>query len=150
MAHTYYQLLYHLVWSTKERRPLITLDSQERLHEYLGGTFRDMRCHPILINGMPDHVHVCVEIPPTTSLSDLMKNVKVSSTKWVKQHFPTSKNFEWQEGYGAFSVSPSNKEAVFAYIKNQEAHHRKYDFKEEFLLLLKNHGIQFEEKYLWK
>ncbi len=85
---------------------------------------------------MPDHVHVCAEIPPSINISEVMRNVKVSTSKWIKQNFSVGKNFEWQEGYGAFSVSPSNKNALIQYIKNQEQHHKKYDFREEFLLLL--------------
>jgi len=150
MTHTYYQLLYHLVWSTKERRPLITADLQNRLYEYIGGTFRSLKCFPILFGGIHDHVHLCVEIPPKYALADIVRNVKVSSSKWVRQNFPIKKEFEWQEGYGAFSVSPSCKEAVLQYIKNQEIHHKERNFREEFLLLLQKHAVKYDEKYLWK
>ena len=93
MTHTYYQLLYHLVWSTKERRPSITIDLQNRLYEYMGGTFRSLKCFPLLIGGMPDHVHLCVEVPPKNALSDIIRDVKISSSKWIHQNFPIGKNF---------------------------------------------------------
>jgi REP element-mobilizing transposase RayT len=150
MAHTYSQLLYHLVWSTKNRQSLITNDFQNRLYEYMSGTFRSLKCHCILIGGMPDHIHVCTEIPPSINISDVMRNVKVSTTKWIKHNFSVGKDFEWQEGYGAFSVSASNKDVLLQYIKNQEQHHKGYDFREEFLLLLQKHGVQYDEKYLWR
>lgn len=150
MTHTYYQLLYHLVWVTKERRSLIRTDLQNRLYEYMGGTFRELKCYPLLIGGMPDHIHACVEIPSGTALSDVLRTVKVSSTKWIRENFPLASEFAWQEGYGAFSVSVSSKEAVLRYISNQEEQHKKYDFREEFLLLLRNHGVSYDEKYLWK
>ena len=99
---------------------------------------------------MPDHVHLCVEIPPRFALADIMRNAKVSSSKWVHQNFLMCKDFEWQEGYGAFSVSPSSREAVLQYIRNQETHHKKCDFREEFLWLLQNNAVKYDEKYLWK
>jgi len=150
MSHTYHQLIYHLVWSTKERQPLITPDIQNRLYEYMGGTLRSLACQPLLIGGMPDHVHFCVGIPPTLVPAEIIRSVKVASSKWVSQNFQIDKKFQWQEGYGAFTVGPSSKKAVLKYIKNQETHHKKRDFKEEFLWLLKNHDIEFEEKFLWK
>ncbi len=150
MTHTYYQLLYHLVWSTKERRRLITTDLQNRLYKYMGGIFRSLKCFPILFGGMPDHVHLCVEIPPRYAPADIVRKVKISSSKCVHQNFPMHTDFEWQEGYGAFSVSPSYREAVLQYIRNQEIHHKKRDFREEFLWLLQNHAVKYDEKYLWK
>jgi len=116
----------------------------------MAGTFRSLKCYCILIGGMPDHIHVCTEIPPSLNISDVMRNVKVSTSKWIKHTFSAGHDFEWQEGYGAFSVSASNKNALLQYIKNQEQHHRKYDFREEFLLLLQKNGVQYDEKYLWK
>ena len=150
MTHTYTQLLYHLVWSTKERQPFIAKDFQSTLYEYMAGVFRSLKCHCILIGGMPDHVHVCIEMLPILNISEVMRTVKVSTSKWIRQNFSVGRDFEWQEGYGAFSVSASNKNALLQYIKNQEEHHSKYDFREEFLLLLQKHGVQYDEKYLWK
>ena len=150
MSHTYYQLLYHFVWSTKERRPIITANIKDSLYDYMGGTFRSLKCTPVLFGGVADHVHICVEVPPRYALAEIIRNVKVSSTKWVRQNYVSASGFEWQEGYGAFSVSPSAREAVLKYIRNQEAHHSQVNFKEEFLWLLKNHAIKYDEKYLWK
>ena len=99
---------------------------------------------------MPDHVHVLTAIPPTISIAEVIRNVKVSATKWVKETCPDSANFAWQEGYGAFSVSSSNHEAIVNYIRNQKNHHKDRDFRDEFLALLNKHGIEFDEKYLWK
>ncbi|MDP1879471.1 MAG: IS200/IS605 family transposase [Parachlamydiaceae bacterium] len=150
MTHTYSQLLFHLVWSTKERRPLILPDFKKALYEYMAGIFRSLKCYCLLIGGVEDHIHVCVEIPPSLNISDVMKTVKVSTTKWIKQNYVNCNDFEWQQGYGAFSVSTSNKNVLLEYIKNQEQHHKKVDFREEFLILLQKHGVKFEEKYLWK
>ena len=149
MTRTYYQLTYHLVWSTKDRKPMITKDIQPRLYEYIGGIFCAHKCHPILFGGMSDHIHLCVEIPPTSCISDVIRSVKIGSSKWCHSTFP-QQMFEWQEGYGAFSVSPSSRAAVIAYIKEQEEHHKKKDFREEFLWFLENYGIHYDEKYLWK
>ena len=150
MTHTFHQLLYHLVWSTTERKPFISKEYQDQFFRYLGGTFRSLQCPPIQIGGMPDHVHILVSIPPKSSISEIIRNAKVSSSKWLKGTYLDLDTFSWQEGYGAFSVSTSNKLAVIQYILNQEKHHKKYDFREEFLGLLKKHGISFDEKYLWR
>jgi REP element-mobilizing transposase RayT len=150
MSHTYCQLLYHLVWSTKNRSPSIPSSFEERLHCYIGGAFKTKQCLPLQIGGMPDHVHVLVSIPPTILLSEIVRNVKVCTTKWMQQTDLINENFSWQEGYGAFSVSASNREGVTNYIQQQKEHHKKHNFKEEFLMLLGKHGIAFDEKYLWK
>ena len=99
---------------------------------------------------MADHVHICIEVPPKYSLSEIIKQVKVSSTKWVQSNFSVGKSFAWQEGFGVFSVSPSSKAAVLKYIQNQKEHHEGRSFKDEFLWLLKNHHVKFDEKFLWK
>ncbi|NGX41967.1 MAG: hypothetical protein K940chlam7_00241 [Chlamydiae bacterium] len=150
MSHTYHMLLYHLVWSTKNRCPFIIKSYQDRLYRYMGGTFRSLKCHPVQVGGMPDHIHALVSIPPNVTISEIVRNAKVSTNNWMSQTFPETKSFAWQKGYGAFSVSPSNSNAVITYIQNQETHHKKSDFKEEFIALLNKHGITFDEKYLWK
>ena len=151
MAHTYFQLLYHLVWSTKDRKSLIS-DNQfeDRLHNYIGGSFKAKDCLPLQIGGMPDHLHALVTIPPTLQIAEVIRNIKVSSSKWAHQIYPEFSGFGWQEGYGAFSISASNREAVVNYIKNQKEHHKVRSFQDEFIALLDRYGINYDEKYLWK
>lgn len=150
MTNTFHQLLCHFVWSTKDRLPLILTPMQKRLYEYLVGTFRSLRCYPYQIGGMPDHIHALVAVPPNIAISELLRNVKVSSSKWMMQTFRHQRVFAWQNGYGAFSVSPSGKDGVIKYIQEQEVHHLRYNFREEFLRILEEQGVAFEEKYLWK
>ena len=150
MSHTYHQLLYHIVWSTKQRLPLIIPEYKDRLYVYMGGIFRSLGCHPIQIGGMPDHIHAFVAIPPTSTISEIVRNIKVSTNKWLSHTFPNAKSFSWQDGYGAFSVSLSNKDSVIKYIQNQEVHHKQRDFKDEFIELLNRHGVEFDKKYLWR
>ena len=150
MTHTYFQLFYHLVWSTKNRELSIPPLFEQRLHEYIGGAFKTKGCAPLQIGGMADHVHILLIIPPTIAIAEVIRNVKVSATKWVHEVNPHCQNFAWQEGYGAFSVSASNREIVANYIRNQKEHHKGRSFKDEFLVLLNQHGVDYEEKYLWK
>lgn len=102
------------------------------------------------MGGMPDHIHILVEIPPILSLTETIRYVKVGATKWLHQNIQEAHQFEWQEGYGAFAVSASIKPKVIEYIQNQETHHKTRDFKEEFLQLLKLSGIEFDPQYLWR
>jgi putative transposase len=150
MAHTYTQLLYHLIWSTKERRNSIEPIFQQRLYQYIGGIAKDLDGSLLEIGGMPDHIHLLTLVPPKIGLSDFVKQVKVGSTKWLRDHVPGAWAFAWQQGYGAFSVSRSNEDAVAQYIANQEEHHKKKDFRDEFLGLLRVHEVTFDEKYLWR
>lgn len=148
MSHTYTNLLVHLVFSTKDRRPLIKDEFKSELHAYLGGLIKELKGKPITIGGMPDHVHILASISPTVSTSDAMRLIKANSSKWVSEKF--NKPFEWQKGYGAFSVSRSGMDAVVKYIEDQERHHKKYDFRAEFLELLRRYNIDFDEQYLWQ
>lgn len=118
------------------------------LHSYLGGLVKELKGKPIKINGMNDHVHILASLPPTVSTSDAMRFIKANSSKWVSEKF--NKPFEWQKGYGAFSVSRSGMDAVVDYIENQVEHHEKRSFRAEFLLLLKKYEVDFDEQYLWK
>ena len=121
MAHTYVQLFYHLIWSTKNRELSIPAAVQDRLHDYLGGAFKAKGCLPLQIGGMADHIHVLVTIPPAIAVAEIVRNVKVTTTKWVRDNFHQLNDFSWQEGYGAFSVSVSKQEVVKNYIQNQIA-----------------------------
>jgi putative transposase len=148
MSHTYTNLITHNVFSTKDRVGLIDYKIQPELHAYLGGLVKELKGKPIKINGMNDHVHILASLPPTVSTADAMRFIKANSSKWVTEKF--KRPFEWQKGYGAFSVSRSGMEAVVSYIENQVEHHQKRDFRGEFLSLLRKYEVEFDENYLWK
>ena len=116
----------------------------------MGGIVRNLKATALNINGPMDHVHLLVVLPPTLCMSDFLRDLKSNSTGWVREQGPKRFAFGWQIGYGAFSVSESNVEEVKAYIANQEEHHRIMSFQEEFVSLLKKHGIQYDEKYIWE
>lgn len=147
MAGTYSQLLYHIVFSTKERTPWIHAALAERLYPYIGGIIRAERGILYDIGGIDDHVHLYIRWRPDASISDLMRTVKSRSSKWVHQEFPSLQGFAWQEGYSAFSVSKSQEPAVKQYIAGQAEHHKKEDFKSEILRILRAHGVDFDERY---
>ena len=147
MSHTYTNLLTHIVFSTKERLPLITNVIKPQLLAYIGGLAKELKGKPIIINGMSDHVHLLVSLPPTISIAEAMRFIKANSSKWVTQKF--EKPFEWQKGYGAFSVSRSGVSSVVEYIQNQEEHHRKFDFRTEFTSFLRKNEVEYDENYFW-
>ncbi len=144
---SYTNLLYHIVYGTKGRAPLIHADLKTDLHKYLGGIVRGLGCVPIEINGMSDHVHLLVRIRPTISVSEFLSKLKSGSSGWAKRR--TKRRFAWQDKYGAFTVSESQANRVRQYIRDQEKHHRKISFAEEFETLLDSNGIEFEKRYLW-
>jgi REP element-mobilizing transposase RayT len=113
----------------------------------MGGLIKQLKGKPIIINGMSDHIHMLILLPPNISLSDLMRFVKANSSRWVKKRF--GKKFAWQKGFGAFSVSRSNIEIVARYVRNQEQHHKAFDFKTEFISLLDKNDVRYDERYLW-
>lgn len=139
--------MYHIVFGTKGRLPLITNELKPRLHEYLGGTVRGLDGIAFEINGMNDHVHLLVKVKPTVKFSDFIRDLKANSSKRVNEI--SAGRFAWQRRYGAFTVSESQFEMVRDYIRNQEKHHKKFDFKQEFESLLKANNIEIDE-YLWK
>jgi REP-associated tyrosine transposase len=144
---SYTNLLYHIVYATKERAPLITKILRPRLHEYLGGTVRGLGGVPIEINGVADHVHLLVRLRPIISVSEFLSKLKSGSSGWAKRQ--TAGRFAWQARYGAFTVSQSRVQQVRNYICNQERHHQKMSFEEEFKVLLRSHGIEFNANQLW-
>jgi REP element-mobilizing transposase RayT len=150
MAHTFFQNYFHLVWSTKERLPLILDANKGRVFEYLGGCLKTLGCIPLQIGGMSDHIHLLAAIPPKFAVSEIVRDIKVASSKWINSSLTNTKGFSWQEGYGSFSVSTSQKEVVSRYILDQEKHHQTKTFREEFIEFLKIHNIEFDEKYLWQ
>ena len=149
MPQTYTQLHFHLVFSTKNRKPWITSEIESRLWEYMGGIVKGLKGIPIQIGGMPDHVHLLVTLRQQPALADVLREIKAGSSGWIHDTFPELSEFAWQVGYGAFSVSHSGVPAVKDYIVDQPRHHKKLTFKDEFRFLLTKHGIEFDERYLW-
>jgi len=148
MSQSYTNLLYHLIFSTKDRRPLITLDYQPRLYEYIGGTIRGLGGTSLGINGIDDHVHVLAKLPPDKALSDTLRDLKANASGWMHNVFPEVKDFSWQRGYGAFTVSQSNVEEVSGYIARQKEHHSRVSFRDEFIQFLTVNGIDYDERYV--
>ncbi|HEU6447840.1 MAG TPA: IS200/IS605 family transposase [Verrucomicrobiae bacterium] len=147
---SYVSSYFHCVFSTKERRPFITPQLQERLWPFLGGIARQNKMKAMEIGGVEDHVHILISLPSTMPVSKAVQLIKGGSSKWIHEMFPEQWLFAWQEEYGAFSVSVSQLEKTVEYIKGQSAHHRKVTFREELLTLLKKHRIEYDERYLWK
>jgi REP element-mobilizing transposase RayT len=149
-AMSYVSAYFHCVFSTKERRRFITPELRERLCPFLGGIARQNKMKAIEIGGVEDHVHILLSLPSTMAISKALQLIKGGSSKWVHESFPEHRLFAWQEEYGAFSVSVSQLDKTIEYIKGQEDHHRKVTFQEEFLVLLKKHRIEYDERHLWK
>src|SRR5438445_1298345 len=147
MSHTCGNILLHLIFSTRERHPLIETGFRSELFAYLGGIVREMRGTALIINGTADHVHMLVRTRPAQAPAELARVVKTNSSRWVREKW--SPNFGWQTGYGVFSVSESNVAAVMKYIASQEEHHKKHSFQDEFLAFLTKNGIAADEKYIW-
>ncbi|HYP42021.1 MAG TPA: IS200/IS605 family transposase [Chloroflexia bacterium] len=150
MEHTFTHLVTHVVFGTKGRAPTITTEMKSPLHAYLGGIIKEVGGKPLIINGTHDHVHLLVALPATVAIADLIRVVKANSSRWAHEKWPKRHEFGWQQGYGAFSVSRSAMKDVEEYIANQEEHHRKVSFQEEFLALLKRHDIPYDERYIWE
>ena len=149
MANTYTSLHYHIVFSTKNRERWILPEAEQRIWAYLGGIAKENKMKPLQIGGVEDHVHALLGAPAVIAPSKIAQLIKGGSTGWIHDTFPMMKGFRWQDGYGAFTVSKSNVPEVADYIQGQREHHRGKSFQEEYLMLLKKHGIEFEERYLW-
>ena len=139
----------HIVFSTKDRQAFIKKEIESELHAYLGGISNELNCIPIAIGGVEDHVHILCLLSKKIALIELISKMKSSSSKWMKTNGEQYANFYWQGGYGAFSVNPSEIEVVIQYIQNQEEHHKKRTFKEEFLLFLEKYDVEYDERYVW-
>jgi REP element-mobilizing transposase RayT len=148
MPDSYTNLLYHIIFSTKDRRPLITDAYQPRLYEYIGGTIRGLGGISLELNGTDDHVHLLTKLRPDKSLSDVLRELKANASGWMHDIFPELSDFSWQRGYGAFTVSQSNVEEVRRYIAGQKEHHAKISFRDEFIQFLKANGIEYDERYV--
>jgi len=149
MANTYTSLHYHIIFSTRKRLPWIKRDIEQRLWEYIGGIARKHKASALIIGGMFDHVHALILAPATLSLSQIAQFLKGDSSKWIHETFTEMRQFGWQDGYGAFTVSKSQLPQTIRYIQNQKEHHRLKSFQEEYLSLLQKHEIQYDERYLW-
>lgn len=150
MANTYTQIHIHFVFVVKYRQGLISTLWKNELYKYITGIVQNFGHKLIIINGMPDHVHMLVGLRPNQSISDLMKTVKQHSSKWINDQKLLKARFEWQEGYAAFSYSKSDLKNVIRYIENQEVHHQKKTFSQEYKDLLKKFEVAYDEKYVFK
>jgi len=149
MPSSYTCLRYHVIFSTKNRLPLIGDAMRPRLHEYLGGIVRDNDGRLLAAGGAADHVHLLLSSHASRALSDLLREVKAGSSRWMHKTFPELKEFAWQDGFGAFTVSQSSVESVRRYIAEQAEHHRNITFQEEFIEFLKRHDVTYDERYIW-
>ena len=146
--HSFVSCLMHCVWATKERRPLIKPDFQQRLWPYIGGIARENKIRALLVGGVEDHVHILLSLPSTLSVAKSIQLLKGNSSKWVHDTFRQHSDFEWQEGYGAFSIGISGVDDTMKYIQTQPEHHQKMTFREEVEVFLKKHGMEYEQKML--
>jgi putative transposase len=150
MANTYHQIHIQSIFAVKKRTGLIQKEWEDELYKYITGIIQTHDHKLLAINGMPDHLHVFFGMRPTQSLSDLMQDVKGSSSKWINEKKFIKEKFEWQEGYGAFSYSKSQVSTVIAYVQNQEAHHRKITFLDEYKMYLIKFEVDYDERYIFK
>ena len=150
MSSTLTNLVYHIVFSTKGREPMIIADIRDELYRYIGGIIRGEGGTLLQIGGMPDHLHLVVKLKPTHELAKIMQKIKGNSSKWVNVQNRFKGRFAWQVGYGAFSVSESQIPVVVGYVKNQANHHQKLSFRDEFTLILERHQVEYDEQYLWR
>jgi putative transposase len=147
MPQSLANILIHVIWSTKERRPLISDDVRAGLHGYMAGILKNLESTALIINSVTDHVHVLCQLSKNLAACKLVEEVKKSSSKWMKEHGVAE--FAWQNGYGVFSVSQSNVDAVREYIEGQAEHHKKRDFKDEFREFCKRYNVTIDERYVW-
>ena len=150
MAQSLAKILVHTVFSTKDRRPFLRKRAtREELHRYLGGILTNLDCQPITVGGVEDHVHILCALSRTCEAAEMVKELKRSSSLWLKTRSPELRDFAWQAGYGMFSIGFSQINRVRKYIATQEEHHRKTTFQDEFRKLLDRYEIDFDERYVW-
>jgi putative transposase len=150
MANTYHQIYLQTVFAVKYRKALIKNEWKGKLFGVIGNLINQTTCKTLIVNGVEDHVHCLIGLRPAVSVSDLMKTVKAKSSKYVNENSLTPHRFEWQVGYGVFSYSQSHVDNVYKYIQNQEEHHRKQTFMEEYMDFLKEYKIEYDEEYIFK
>ncbi|MEX1138077.1 MAG: IS200/IS605 family transposase [Bacteroidota bacterium] len=150
MPQSLAKLYVHIVFSTKERFPFLQdKDIQEEMHAYLGGICRNQNSPALVVGGVTDHVHILSRLARVISVADLLKELKIQSSKWIKTKGGFLTKFRWQNGYGAFSVGQRELETVISYIRSQQEHHRKKTFQEEYRQFLKEYEIEYDEQYVW-
>ena len=150
MSQSLAQIYLHVVFSTKQRATYLQDRSvRDQLHAYVGGTCRNLDSPALIVGGVADHIHVLCRLAKTLSVADLVRELKRESSKWVKEQSAKLTSFFWQNGYGAFSISPGHVNGLIEYIQKQEEHHRKESFQDEFRRLLRKYGIEYDEKYVW-
>ena len=146
--NTYTQILYQIIFTPKNHEHTLVTINRPELFKYIGGILKNKKCHLYQIGGISDHIHIVTHLHPSVSLASLVKDIKVASTEYIKKNnlFPAFSG--WQDGYGGFTYSIQDRDKLIDYVKNQEEHHKTQSFKEEFIELLKEHGIEFDKKYL--
>ena len=149
MPQSLSKVYVHITFSTKNQRNLIDDEIQDSLFEYLGGICKGMQCNPVKIGGYKNHVHILCVLSRKVAQMKLLEEIKKQSSKWIKTKGGKYSNFYWQDGYGIFSVNPTQVDVVTRYIENQKAHHQKLTFKEELLAFLRKYGVDYDERYLW-
>jgi REP element-mobilizing transposase RayT len=147
MPQSISRVLVHIVFSTKQREPLIGDDIRPDLHAYLGGIIRNRKASLIVAGGIEDHMHLLVRLPMTIAIADLVRDVKANSSTWMRERIGS--HFAWQAGYGAFSVGPPQEATVVSYIRNQREHHRATSFQDEYRSFMQRYGIEFDECFVW-
>jgi REP-associated tyrosine transposase len=149
MSQSLSNVILHIIFSTKDREPWLDSKVRPRMHAYLANICRDLGARLVDVGGVSDHVHVITTLPRTVSTAEFIEKTKKTSSKWIKGIDPRYRGFLWQRGYGAFSVSPSRLETVLKYIDSQQEHHRTRTFQEEYRDILRKHGMNFDERYVW-
>ena len=149
MPNTYSQIYIQIVFAVQHRNALIDGIWEEQLYKYITGIVQNKEQKMIAVNGMPNHIHIFIGMKPTCCISDLVREIKKSSSTFIKDNQLSAKSFNWQEGFGAFSYSHSNVDAVYNYVMNQKEHHKKQTFKEEYIAFLKKFEVEHNEKYLF-
>ena len=149
MAQSLSKVYVHITFSTKNRYPFIDNGIEQELWAYLGGACKALECNPIRIGGYNDHVHICCLLSKKITQIKLLEEVKKESSKWIKSKGISYEKFYWQDGYGIFSVNPSELKKVIEYIDNQHEHHKKQSFQSELLAFLKKYNVEYDERYLW-
>lgn len=149
MANTYSNLFYHIVFSTKGRKNLIDRDIEQRVWAYIGGIARHHEIVAVQVGGIENHIHVLIMAKPKFAPSQIVQWIKGESSRWIHETFPNLRSFEWQDGFGVFSVSKSSVPEVVEYIKNQREHHVKQTFEDEYVSLLRLHGVDYDERYVF-
>jgi REP element-mobilizing transposase RayT len=149
MPQSLSKVIIHIIFSTKDREPLLDPEIRPRMHAYLATVCRDLGGEAYRVGGVSDHVHIVTTLPRTLSQADLIEHMKKTSSKWIKGLAPKYGDFHWQRGYADFSVSPSQLDGVLDYVSNQEEHHRTRNFQEEYRDFLRKHEVEFDERYVW-